>query len=463
MFSKETYINRRSELKKKVSSGIAIILGNNEAPMNYPGNTYHFRQDSNFLYFFGLDHDGFVGIIDIDNNKDILFADDLNMDDIIWMGPQPSVKERANSVGVEFTQSNESLFTFVKDAKAQGRKVHYLPPYRADNKILLESLLDIKVNQLKENASVELIKGVVALRSVKEQCELEEIERACNVGYLMHTTAMKLAHPGMNEREIAGIIEGISLSNGGVTSFPIILSINGQTLHNHDHSNILKEGRMMIVDAGCETVRHYASDNTRTVPVGGKFNQRQKDIYQIVVDSNNHANTLIKPGTAYRDVHFASCEVIFNGLKALGLTKGDTKEAVQAGAHALFMPHGLGHMMGLDVHDMEDLGENYVGYNEEFKRSDIFGTAFLRLAKKLEKNYVITNEPGIYFIPELIDQWKNSKKFENFINYDKVDTYRDFGGIRLEDDILVTENGCRIMGEKRIPITVEEVENLMKK
>lgn len=463
MFNREVYINRRNQLRTKISSGIALILGNNETPMNYPGNTYHFRQDSNFLYFFGLDHAGYAGVLDIDENKDILFANDLDMDDIIWMGPQPSVKEQASKVGVENTMPFDELQNYIQKAISQGRKIHFLPPYKGENKILLESLVGIKPAQQKEKASVELIKGIVSLREIKEKCEIEEIDRACNTGYLMHTTAMKMAHPGMSEREIAGVIEGISLSRGGVTSFPIILSMNGQTLHNHDHSNMLQEGRMMIVDAGCETTLHYASDNTRTVPVGGKFNQRQREIYQAVVDANNHANTLIKPEVFYRDVHFGACEVIANSMKALGLMKGDMKEAVQLGAHALFMPHGLGHMMGLDVHDMEDLGENYVGYNEEIQRSTIFGTAFVRLGKRLKENFVITNEPGIYFIPELIDQWKAEKKFEQFINYDKVETYKDFGGIRLEDDILVTSNGCRIMGDERIPISVEEVEDLMRR
>lgn len=461
MFKSDVYVNRRNRLREKIKDGIVLITGNNESPMNYPANGYHFRQDSNFLYFFGIDLAGMIGVLDVDNNEDYIFANDYDIDDIIWMGPQPRVKELAAGCGVENTAAFSEIFAYVEKAMTAGRKIHFAPPYRHDNMILLNELLDIPIKSLKEEASLELILGIVSLRNIKEDIEIEEIERACNIGYLMHTTAMKMANQGIVEREIAGAIEGISLSFGSVPSFPIILTVNGQTLHNHYHGNTLKNGDLLLIDAGAQTSMYYASDNTRTMPVGGKFSNKQKEIYQIVLDANNHAMSLMKPGITYKEIHLAACEVIANGLKQLGLMKGDIKEAVSQGAHALFMPHGLGHMMGLDVHDMEDLGQIHVGYDNETRPSDIFGTAFLRLGRRLEKGFVLTNEPGCYFIPELIDIWQQEKKFESFINYDKVNEYRDFGGIRLEDDLLITENGSRLLGDKRIPISVEEVEQTM--
>jgi Xaa-Pro aminopeptidase len=460
MFKKEVYTERRNKLKKEVKSGLVLILGNAEASFNYPANTYHFRQDSNFLYFFGLDHPDLAGVLDIDKNKDYIFGNDVDMDDIIWMGPQPLVKDRAAKAGVENTAPFSRLGEFLNEAIKSGRKIHFLPPYRGEHLILLNQLLGLSTDKVKDYISEELIKAIVKLRSVKDKYEIAEIEKAVDIAYEMHTTAMKMAMPGVVEREIAGTIEGISLAKGGPVSFPIILSINGQTLHNHYHGNTLVKGRMMITDAGAETTMHYASDITRTVPVGGKFNQRQKEIYEIVLAANMKAIKAIKPGIPYKEIHLLACKTITSGLKELGLMKGDINEAVKQGAHALFMPHGLGHMMGMDVHDMEGLGENYVGYNKSTKRSDQFGTAFLRLGKKLQPGFVLTVEPGIYFIPELFAQWKAEEKFTEFINYGKVETYLDFGGIRIEDDILVTETGHRVLG-KPIPKTIAEVEEIM--
>jgi len=462
MFDAKTYIERRNKLRKQLGSGLILIMGNNESPMNYPGNTYNFRQDSNFLYFFGLDFPGLAGVIDIDKDKDIIFGNDVDIDDIIWMGPQESIKNKALKAGVSNTEPFGKLTEYIETAKKQNRKIHYLPPYRSDNKIFLGNLLNMPVDKLKENASVELIKGVVALRSIKEQAEINEIERYMEVGYLMHTTAMKMAKPDIYEREIAGAIEGIALACGGAVSFPVILSVHGETLHNHDHSNKMKDGDLLIIDAGAESPLHYATDHTRVVPVSGKFTQKQKEIYEIVLDSQMAAIEAIKPGVAYQGIHLMASKVIADGLKAIGLMKGDTAEAVKQGAHAMFFPHGLGHMMGLDVHDMEDLGEDYVGYDDEVKRSDLFGTAYLRLGRRLQEGFVLTVEPGIYFIPALIDQWKAEKKFTEFINYEKVEEYRNFGGIRIEDDVLVTGNGHKVLG-KPIPKTIVEVEALMKK
>lgn len=428
--------------------------------MNYAANTYHYRQDSNFLYYFGLDHDGFAGVLDVDNGKDIIFGNDVDMDDIIWMGPQPSVKDQAAKVGVTETEPMPKLEGFLRDALAKGRKVHIVKPYRGEVWIWLENLLGVHHSQVKNFISEELIRAIVTMRSIKEEVEITELEKAVDVAYLMHTTGMKMAKPGVIEQQIAGTIEGIALSHYGPVSFPVILSIDGQTLHNHYHGNTLREGRMLVMDAGCESALHYASDITRTVPVGGKFNQRQKEIYEIVLKANVDTINAIKPGTYYKDLHLLAAKTIAGGLKSLGLMKGDTDEAVAKGAHALFFPHGLGHMLGLDVHDMEGLGENNVGYDGTVARSNQFGLAFLRLARKLEPGFVITNEPGCYFIPALIDQWKAEGKFTEFINYDKVESYKDFGGIRIEDDVLVTTDGFRVLG-KPIPKTVEEVEKVM--
>jgi Xaa-Pro aminopeptidase len=460
MFEKSTFINRRKALKNKSLKGIALIPGNVDSPMNYLANTFHFRQDSTFLYFFGLDFPGLTGIIDFDSGKEYIFGDNVDIEDIIWMGPQDSLNEKATEVGVENTAPLAKLFDFLGGIIRQGRKIHFLPPYRGENKLFLEQLTGISALRINDYASVDLIKAIVDLRSVKETCEIEEIEKACITGYEMHVTAMKMAQPGIWEQKIAGILEGIANSGGGKISFPIILSQNGETLHNHDHSNYLSEGRLMLTDAGAETSLHYASDFTRTVPVGGKFTQKQREIYEIVLAANNKATELAKPGIAYLSVHLAVSEIIASGLKELGLMKGDIKEAVESGAHALFFPHGLGHMMGLDVHDMEDLGQIYVGYDEETRPVDQFGTAYLRLGRKLQPGFVITNEPGIYFIPALIDKWKNEKINTDFINFDMVDQYRDFGGIRLEDDILITETGSRILG-KRVPIDPDEVERIV--
>ncbi len=461
MFKPEVYKSRRENLKKMLGQGVYLFLGNNETPMNYPANAYHFRQDSTFLYFYGLNLPGMAAVIDPENDKDIIFANDVDIDDIIWMGPQPYVKDLAQKCLVNETHPFAKLADYLAEAVKKGRKIHFLPPYKHDNMILLNELLGIKFADMKSSASLDFIKAVVKLRNVKEQVEIEEIERACEIGYLMHTAAMKMVKPGMVEREIAGMMEGISLSYGAVPSFPIILTKNGQTLHNHEHGNVLKTGDLMLQDAGAQTPMFYASDNTRTVPVGGRFSQKQKEIYNCVLGAINGSIKLMKPGVTYLDVHLSACEILANGLKDLGLMKGNVKEAVQLGAHALFMPHGLGHMMGLDVHDMEDLGQINVGYDEKIQPSSIFGTAFLRLGRELEPGFVLTNEPGIYFIPELIDIWKKENKFAEYINYAKVEEYRDFGGIRLEDDILITETGSRILGEKRIPISVEEVENIM--
>lgn len=457
MFDAKTYVHRRQLLKKQVPTGLILFLGNEESPMNYAANTYHFRQDSSFLYFFGLDYPGLAAVIDIDEQKDMLFGNDIDIEDIIWMGFLPTLKERAAKVGVKNTASLKDVEAVLSEAAQKGRPIHFLPPYRTESQMKLKAWLGVPPQEAKNRSSTELVKAVVAQRSVKSEQEIAQIEIALKTTYKMYITAMHMAQPGVYEKDIAGRIDGIAITGGGATAFPTILSINGQILHNHSHENLLKRGKLIVVDAGAESPLHYASDITRTIPVGGKFTAKQKDIYQIVLASQEHAIQAIKPGVMYKDIHLHTAKVIASGLKSIGLMKGNMDEAVSHGAHALFFPHGLGHMLGLDVHDMENLGENHVGYDESVKRSEQFGLAYLRMAKELRPGYVMTVEPGIYFIPALIDKWKEEKKCIPFIAFDKLRTYRDFGGIRIEDNVLVTKDGSRVLG-RPIPKKAAKVE-----
>ncbi len=457
MFDKQVYIDRRAELKKNFKNGVLLFLGNDESAMNYAGNTYNFRQDSSFLYYFGLDVPNMIGIIDIDEDKEILFGYEFTIEDIVWMGPQPKLAELAEQIGVAQLDSIDKLKKYLKSKITKKVKINYLPTYRGDQTLKLADLLGENPYKLKNKFSKKLIEAVVAQRSIKGEEEVAEIEYAMEIAYQMHTAAMRMAKPGVVERDIAGAIEGIAASLGAGLSFPAIVSKNGQTLHNHYHGNVLKEGDLLVCDAGAESLLHYASDITRTTPVGGKFSYQQKEIYEIVLTAQKNAINMIKPGVLHSDVHLTAAKIIAAGLSQIGIMKGDLNAAVKAGAHALFFPHGLGHMMGLDVHDMENLGENFVGYDAKTKRSDQFGLAYLRLAKELQPGFVFTCEPGIYFIPELIDQWKAKRKFKNYIDYDKLEAYRNFGGIRIEDDILVTQNGYKVLG-RPIPKEVDDVE-----
>jgi len=456
MFEKHIYIKRRNALKEEMHSGIILLPGNTESPMNYNDNTFHFRQDSNFLYFFGLDCPLIAGVIDAESGEEILFGDESTMDDLIWTGKQKTLSEKAATVGIQKTFPLKNLYSFIQQAIAKKRKIHFTPPYRAENKIFLNELLSIPISQQGEKASVDLIKAIVSLRSIKDEEEIEELTEVAKTGYKMHIKAMEMAHPGEWEQNIAGTIEGISIAGGGLPSFAVILSQHGETLHNHSHLNFLESGKLMLVDAGAESAMHYASDNSRTTPVGGKFTQQQEEIYNIVLNANNKTREMAKPGVPYLSVHLAACEVIVSGLKDLGLMKGDVKEAVRQGAWALFMPHGIGHMMGLDVHDMEDLGQNYVGYDDEIRPIDKFGFSSIRMGRKLQKGFVVTDEPGIYFIPALAEKWRREKTNTDFINFSAFEKYSNFGGIRIEDDLLITDQGCKIIGE-RIPVTPEEI------
>ncbi|WP_288277046.1 aminopeptidase P family protein [uncultured Prevotella sp.] len=461
MFEKETYIRRRAQLKKLVGEGVVVLFGNNESPANYPANGYApFRQDSSFLYYFGQHRDGLVGVIDIDNDEEWLFGDDIDVEDIVWMGYTPSVADLAAQVGISKTAPMAQLKVLCD--KTNGRAIHFLPPYRFDTKIQIMDLLGIHPSQQKEKASLDLIKAVVKMRATKEPQEIEAIEKACDVGYAMHTTAQLLIKPGVTERFIGGQVDGIARSLAQGVSFATIFSQHGEIMHGNPSDAPLEDGRLVLCDAGCE-LNDYCSDNTRTMPVNGKFTQRQLEIYSIVEACHDYVLEVAKPGVKYADVHFAVCRLMTDRLKELGLMKGDTEEAVRAGAHAMFLPHGLGHMMGMDVHDMEGLGQIYVGFDEETRPNlEQFGTNCLRMGRKLEPGFVVTDEPGIYFIPHLIDLWKKEGHCKEFLNFDLLETYKDFGGIRIEDDLLITEDGCRFMGSKRIPYHPQELEDFMK-
>lgn len=457
MFSTQVYVERRRRLRHQVSNGLILLLGNEESPMNYPDNAYPFRQDSSFLYFFGLDFPRLAAVIDADEGTECVFGDDPTVDDIIWTGPGPSLQEKCRRIGVSETASHERLTVTLKKAAEHGRKIHFLPQYRAANVTRMEQLLGLHPTVVQDYVSETLIRAVVAQRSIKTLEEIQQIEAALDISYEMQTTAMRMARPGVYERQVAGVMEGIAVSRGTRLAFPTIFSIHGETLHNHHHENQMKEGDIAVNDSGAESPLHYAGDITRTIPVSGKFSDRQKEIYSIVLAAQEKAIEAIRPGVEFRDIHRLACTVLAAGLRDLGLIRGNVDEAVQAGAHTLFFQCGLGHMMGLDVHDMEGLGEDYVGYTPTLKRNYDFGWRSLRLGKALEPGFVITVEPGLYFIPELIDRWSAERKCAQHINYDEVDKYRDFGGVRIEDDVLVTEHSCRVLG-KPIPRSIAEIE-----
>lgn len=463
MFSKQTYLSRRNELKRLVGSGVIILFGNNESPCNYPSNAYSpFRQDSSFLYYFGLAQPGLVGVIDVDNDSELLFGDDIDIEDIVWYGSVDSVSQMAASVGVARTAPMSALSQLCSQARAAGRTLHFLPPYRHDTMLTITDLLGIHHSRQRDEASLTLIRAVVKMRSSKTAEEVAELEKAAAIGYQMHTTAMRLARPGVTEKYVGGQVDGIARSLGAQVSFATIFSQHGEIMHGNPSMALLEEGRLALCDAGAETMSHYCSDNTRTFPVSGRFTGRQLDIYRIVEECHDYVLTVARPGVCYRDVHFGVCRLMTERLKELGLMRGNTDDAVSAGAHAMFLPHGLGHMMGMDVHDMEGLGQIYVGFDDEVRPNlEQFGTNALRMGRRLEEGFVVTDEPGIYFIPALIDDWRASGHCKEFLNFDLLETYKDFGGIRIEDDVLITADGCRFIGEKRIPYHPADVEQFL--
>ena len=461
MFSRDTYIERRNRLKKLVGKGLVVLLGNSPSPANYPANAYRHRQDSTFLYYIGLKEEGLAAVIDIDNDREWLIGDDIDIEDIVWMGYVPSISELASSVGIAHSAPVAKLQDIICQARQDGQTIHFLPPYRHAHMIQMGDLLGIHPLQTRQQASVPLIKAVVQMRAIKTDEEIEEIERAMEIGYQMHTTAMRLCRPGVTERYISGVIEGIADSYGSMVSFGNIVTMHGEIMHGDPSDRPLESGRLMLCDAGAETVNHYCSDNTRTVPISGKFTQRQLDIYTIVEACHDLVLEKAGPGMKWLDMHLDVCRLMTDRLKDLGLMKGNTDDAVAAGAHAMFLPHGLGHMMGMDVHDMEGLGQEYVGFDEEVRPSTQFGTNCLRCGRRLQPGFVMTDEPGIYFIPHLIDLWRSQGLHTDFINYDLLETYKDFGGIRLEDDILITPTGNRLLGKDVIPYHPADVEALM--
>ena len=458
MFPRETYLTRRAELASQCDSGILLIPGNGESPMNFADNCYPFRQDSTFLYYLGLDQPDLAAIIDIDANTATIFGDELTIDHIVWMGDLPTIAARAEMVGVNDTQPLSSLSDTVRDAKAAGRQVRFLPPYRAETKLQLSELLAIAPSEVGEQASEEFILAVVNQRNYKSDEEVVEIERAVSISVAMHQAAIRMARPGMMEAEIAAEVERVAVAAGGRIAFPVIATVHGETLHNHDHSNEMSDGDLFLLDIGAETALGYGGDLTSTFPVSPRFSERQKIIYELEMAAYDAAVAALAPGVPNRDIHYTAARVIFDGLKDLGIMKGNTEEALEAGAHAMVFPCGVGHMMGLDIHDMENLGEVIVGYAGKPKSTQ-FGLKSLRLARELEPGFVITVEPGIYFIPQLMDLWRSQEHCTEFINFDELDKWRDFGGIRNEEDYLITADGARRLGARK-PGTIAEIEEL---
>jgi len=461
MFPVKTYVSRRAELRAKTGGGLILLPGNQPSANNYPNNAYYFRQDSTFLYYFGLDRPSLAGVIDADTGEEVLFGDDFTVDDIIWTGPQPTLREEGARAGVADCRPLAALADYLAAAIRLGRRIHYLPPYRGETKLQLSALLGIAPALLHDYKSVDLMFAVAEMREVKSAEEVAQMEDAFHIGYAMHTTAMRMCRAGVVEREIAGAIESIALQHGAGVSFFSIVSQHGETLHNHCHEGTLLSGRLMLVDAGAETTMNYCSDFTRTFPVSGRFTQKQKDVYDIVLAANDRTFSLAGPDSYYYRMHNEASLVIAEGLKSLGLMRGDMQDAVTVGAQALFMPHGLGHQMGLDVHDMENIGEKYVGYDEQTLRSSTPGLSSLRMGKRLREGMVITVEPGIYFIPALIEKWEREGLGGGFIDFAKVREYLDFGGIRIEDDMLITSFGNRLLGGNRPPVTTAQIEEYM--
>ncbi len=460
LFPAEVYQERRKVLSKRIESGFILILGNGECPKNYTDNTYHFRQDSNFLYYAGLDIPDFSLLIDVDGQKSYLCGDDRSVELIVWMGKQEKVASMAERVGIENTLTNKQLEEKLREATAKRLPIHYLPPYRGFSILKVASWLGIDNSEVQSRSSIKLIQAVIRQRSIKQSLEIMEMEKALEITREMHLEVMYETKAGIRECDLVSALMSIAHKYDVDTAYPVILTINGQTLHNHDHSNLLSDGQLLLGDFGAESPMYYAGDITRTLPVNGKFSGRQREIYEIVLEAQKTAIEMLRPGVAFRDIHLASARTIASGLKELGLMKGSPEEAVDAGAHALFFPHGLGHMIGLDVHDMEDLGENYVGYDAEYHRSDQFGLRSLRMAKKLGQGHVVTVEPGVYFIPELIDMWAAEKINTEFICYDKLQPFRSFGGIRIEDNYLINTGGSQLLGTP-IPKEIKDVEFLM--
>lgn len=463
IFDKKVFENRRKELNKTMKTGVILLLGNDNSPIDCVAHSYRFRQDSIFSYYTGIDKTPSVSLlIDIDNNTETLFANDYSTEDQMWTGPLPPFSEKAKKTGINDSRSTSELKPIIEKIISSKREIHYPPTCKGEIIIKLSSLLGKPVALINNEASQKLIAAVIKQREFKSPDEIKSIETALDISSKFYKNLFNLTKPGLTENELRGVFASILEAHDSAPSFPTILTKDGHILHNLKHDNTIKENDLLLVDSGALSKDGYCSDITRTFPVSGKFTEKQKAVYNIVLNAQLRAIECMKPEALFKDIHIETCKVIVDGLKNIGIMKGCTKTAVEKGAHALFMPHGLGHMMGMDVHDMEVLGEDNVGYNSEIQRSEQFGLSALRFGRRLKKGHVVTAEPGIYFIPELIKKWKSDNKFTEFINYEKLDEYLDFGGIRIEDDVLVTTDGSKVLGNS-IPKTVDAIEKLMNK
>ena len=461
LFEKQVYAERRQILKQNIGQdGLILLLGNEDSSMNYKDNCYPFRQDSSFLYYFGLDVPAIAAIIDTDTGEEVIFGNELTIDDIVWTGTLPTVSEMAALVGVKQTNPYQQITHYIHKAVTLGRKVHILPPYRPENKIKLSAWLNISIADIKDHVSNKLVRAVVGQRLIKSALEVAEIEKAVSISVDMQLAVIKHTRPGIKEYELVAKALEVAAAANSRLGYPAIITTHGQTLHTHYYGNTLQEDRMVLCDIGAENQMHYGGDLTRTIPVGRSFSTRQRELYEVTLASMDHAIGMLKPGVRYKDIHLAACQKLVEGLIQVNLMKGDAEEAVAAGAHTMFFQCGLGHMLGMDTHDMEDLGEQYVGYTDALKKeTELFGLKSLRLGRELEAGFVLTVEPGIYIIPELIDRWQAENKYADFINYDVLNTYRDFGGIRIEDNFLITDTGSHLLG-KYLPKTLKEIEGL---
>lgn len=460
MFPPAVYRDRRARLRSQVGSGLILLPGHLDAPVNYIDNPYPFRQDSSFLYFVGLDQPGLAVILDADSGEEIVFGSDPTEDSIVWTGPLPSIKEQAEQVGISKSQPIEQLPQILRHARQQGRTIHYLPPYRPETAIQLHQWMYIPIDEIPNQSSKPLIRAVVEQRSIKTPDEIRQIEAAVEITHAMVRSAARVARPGVREYQVVAAVDHACRWHGGMPGFISIVTTHGEVLHNRVCTETLQPGHLLVCDIGGETPLHYTGDITRTLPVGGRFTARQKDIYAIVHRAQQAAIAAMKPGVEFRDVHRLACVELARGLTDQGLMMGDPEQAVAAGAHTLFFPCGLGHMLGLDVHDMEGLGEDFVGYTETIRRNPAFGWRSLRLAKALQPGFVVTVEPGIYFIPDQIDRWQARNQCCDFIDFGALRQWRNFGGIRIEDVTLVTEKSCMILGSD-FASTAQQLEELV--
>lgn len=423
-----------------MKNGIVLMLGNTFSPLDYKSNTYPFHQDDTFRYYFGIDKPDFAALMDLDSGETILFGKEYSINDRIWSRNISDLKDIAHDAGLDKFKKISVLKAYISEEMQKRRAIHHIPYSRAENRCLITELVSAY------NPSDSLVEAIIKQRSIKSEEEVAEIEQAVSTSCKIFQIAKDMAVPGIKESDILNRMLYETAMADTKTSFQPIVTVRGETLHNDSYDNILKENDLLLIDFGIFSKEGYASDNTRTLPVGKDFTSEQRDIYSIVLKAQSEAIDAIKPEVKNLEVHIKACMTITEGLKTLGLMKGDALCAVEAGAHALFFPHGIGHMLGLNTHDMEGFGEDLVGYGKQLKRNSQFGLRSLRLARELKEGFTITIEPGIYFIPQLIDMWQAEGKYKEFINYDKLAKFKNFGGIRIEDDILVTNSGSRILG-----------------